>query len=283
MQQSIKSIIQALQFENQTLQNILMAAVVLIIGLIVIKILLTAVRHVLIRSSIDSVLYAFIINCVKIVSLIILIIMIFDELGVPTTSFVTLVAALGAAVALSVQESLSNFAGGLLIMVSKPFSRGDLIEVDGVTGRVREINLLHSTLVALDNRVMIIPNGTLANNTIVNFSKEEFRRVDVKIGVDYRCSQDAARRAMEDAVKQCPQYFADPYKPSCIEIASFDESQVTYDVMVWCRTEDYFDAKYELLESIQREFNRQNISMPYPQMTVHFADRDKHGVQSRDE
>ncbi len=283
MQQSISSIMQALNFENQTWQNILMAAVVLVIGLIVIKILLTAVRKVLVRSSIDSVLYVFIINCVKIISLIILIIMIFDELGVPTTSFVTLVAALGAAVALSVQESLSNFAGGLLIMVSKPFSRGDLIEVDGVTGRVREINLLHSTLVALDNRVMIIPNGTLANNTIVNFSKEEFRRVDVKIGVDYRCSQETARSAMEDAVKACPQYFADPYRPSCIEIASFDESQVTYDVLVWCRTEDYFDAKYELLESIQREFKRHNISMPYPQMTVHFADRETSGIQNTEE
>ena len=154
-------------FKNENFGTLLQAAAIFCIGLIIIKIIMVATRHMLSRSRIDSVLYSFVQNSIKVLCLMILIITVLGYVGVPTSTFVTVIAAAGAAIALAIKDTLGNFAGGLLIILNKPFSKGDFIECSGVTGKVQQIDLMYSRLQTFDNKLISMPNAILANSFLV--------------------------------------------------------------------------------------------------------------------
>ncbi len=239
----------------------------IIIGLVCIKVVLTILTKALDRSNLDPVLHDFIINIVKVLCLVILILTVLGKIGVPTSTFVTVLAACGAAVALALQESLGNFAGGILILLSKPFSRGDLIKSNDVEGRVQSINLLYSTLRTDDNEMISIPNGQLANNTIINYSSEDRRRVSVNVGISYSADIETAREKIKEAVSASENFLSDT--EAFIGVSGLDDSSVELVVIAWCRTDFYLKAGYELREIIKEALDGAGVEIPYPQIVVH--------------
>ena len=192
---------------------------------------------------------------------------ILSTLGVHTTTMITIIGAVGAAVALAMQNSLSNFAGGVVILVTKPFRQGNLIEVQGYTGRVQHIDLMYSTLITPDNTVISVPNGTIVNNPIKNYSFLDIRRIDVILNISFKNTVEEAREAIARVVDSSEYYLNEP-EPivGCREHGS---SSISLDVLVWCRTGDYFNARWHLMEAIREEFERSGIIIPYPQLDVH--------------
>ena len=253
--------------DNNWLGLLMEIIAVLIIGLVLIKILLVVTRRMLTRSVIDSVLYTFILNCVKVACLIVLVITVLSIAGIPTSTFITVLAAAGAAVALAVQGSLSNFAGGLLILFSKPFVRGDLIESGGITGKVQEINLLYSKLITYDNKIICMPNSTLANNTLINYFGADLRRIDAKVGVSYEADVEKVKSVIMQVARESELLLEEP-KP-LIGVSEFGDSAVIFDAYVWCRSDDYFSARYSLYENLKKAFDREGIEIPYPQAVLH--------------
>ena len=259
--------------DNSSAGVLVQAVVVLLIGLIAIKILLRVTRKVLARTLIDSALYTFIVNTIKVISLAILIVTVLSLLGIPTSTFVTVIAAVGAAVALAVQDSLSNFAGGLLIMISKPFVRGDLIESGGIMGKVQEIDLLYSKLITYDNKIICMPNSVLANNTLINYFGQELRRIDLKVGVSYEADIDHVKTVIRQVIESSDLLLTEP--APMIGVSDFADSGIIYDAFAWCRSEQFFDAKFGFYENLKKAFDREGIEIPYPQVVVHRVGNDK--------
>lgn len=253
--------------ENSIIVKAASALVMFLVGLMLLKILLIFVRRTLERSRLDQVLYTFVVNTVKVVCLILLVITVLTHLGVPTGSFVTVIAAGGAAIALALKDSLGNFAGGILIMVQKPFRQGDLISSNGVEGRVQHIDLLYTTLLTLNYQTITIPNGLLANNTIINYSMSECRRIDVQVGISYSSDIEQARRCILDVITRSGSYLDSP--APLVGVAEHGDSAVILDVQAWCETERFFNARYELRESIKKAFDEAGIEIPFTQITIH--------------
>lgn len=248
--------------------RILAPLVILMIGLIGIKVLLALLRHSMKRSSrLDPALHTFIANCVKIICLVLLMIMVLSALGVPTASFITVLGAAGAAVALALRDSLSNIAGGIILLVTTPFKRSDYIEVQGFLGRVMEIDLLNTKLKTLDQKMITIPNSILSNQVITNHSAQPVRRIDMEAGISYDGDLEAARKAVMRAVSGSDYYLKDP--PPEVVVRAHGDNAVLLTVRVWCRTENYFSGRDHLLEYIKREFDKSGIVIPYPQVVVH--------------
>lgn len=274
MNEKFIEIIRALDPSGDSIiSRIVACVIILVVGLILMKILIRITRKALSHSRLDSVIHTFIINCIKIVFVILLIITILGSLGVSTTHFITVLGACGAAVALALKDSLGNFAGGILIMINQPFSRGDYIESNGLEGKVREIDLLYSTLVTLDNKIISIPNGLMANNTIINYSDQENRRVDCKFGIGYGCDIAKAKSVIQQVIDES-HYFLDEPEP-VIGVSEHGDSAVIIDTLAWCRNDDYLHAKYYLQEHVKLAFDREEIEIPFPQCTVHFDKEDQ--------
>ena len=243
------------------------AVIILAVGLIAIKVIIGIMRKALTRTSLDGAIYAFVLNGTKIVLYIVLAVVLLTQLKVPTAPLVTVLGAGGAAIALALKDSLGNIAGGLLILANKPFKKGDVIDVATINGIVENIDLFVTTLKTYDNKVITIPNGTINTSVIVNYSKEEIRRVDCKFGISYESDIETAKDVLETVAKSNPNVMKEP--APFIGVASHLDSAVMLDLKVWCDTEKYYDVKYYLEEQVKLAFDKANISIPYPQLDVH--------------
>lgn len=243
------------------------SAAILVVGFIVISIILHIGKKVLGKSGLDEALHTFILNSIKAVLWIFLIVMILDKLGVTTSSIVAVLGAGGAAIALALKDSLGNVAGGLIILVNKPFSKGDTIEVSGMSGVVDSIDLLTTRLHTFDNKVVTVPNGILTNSILTNYSREDKRRVDCVFSISYQADIAAAKAILNRVASNCQKAKKEP--PFVIGVSSHGDSGVFLDLKVWCSTEDYFDVKYELEENVKTAFDEAGIEIPYPQMDIH--------------
>lgn len=250
------------------LLKVITVIIVIALGLIAMKVLLHIVKKALDHSRFDDVLHAFVLNSLKAVFSLMLVLTVLGYIGIPMTPFITMLGACGAAVALALKDSLGNFAGGILIIFNQPFKKGDFIECSGVTGRVQEINLLYSTLTT-PNRVISMPNGILANQTVINFSEDENRRVDCSFSVSYDSDIDKAKEIIHNVIENA-QYF-NTSRPSSVGVSQHGDSAVVIDALAWCNNDDYYAAKYYMLEEVKKEFDKAGIEIPYPQMTVHTA------------
>ena len=238
-----------------------------VIGLIAIKLVLVVTRKTLVKSNSDPVIYTFVINAIKAVLLVILITMMLGVLGVQMTTIVAVVGAAGAAIALALKDSLANIAGGIMIIITQPFKKDDLIDIGEVSGKVENIDLFLTTLKTFDNKTITIPNGIINTSILINHSMEENRRVDCTFGIGYGNDIAKAKEILKEVCDSNPLIFTDP-KP-LIGVANHGDSAVMLDVKVWCKTDDYWDVKYYLEENVKLTFDKHDIEIPYPKMDVY--------------
>lgn len=217
------------------------------------------------RISNDAVYFLFQIG--EIIVKVALIISIIAFLGIPTTSFVAILGSVGLAIGLSLQGSLSNFAGGFLILMLKPFKSGDFITGAGHSGTVEEIQIFYTKILTPDNKVITIPNSQLSNDSIINFSANKTRRLDFNLGVGYQEDIDKVKNAVMRVIERTPHILKTP--EPFVHLGEWADSSINFIVRVWVNTEDYWDANFSLMEEFKREFDKEGIEIPFPKMDVY--------------
>lgn len=244
---------------------------ILIIGYITIRVILRIARKTVEKSSLDPVLYRFILNMIKIILWIVLILMVLERFGFRMNSLITVLAAAGAAIALALKDSLANVAGGIMILINKPFAQDDFIDINGTTGKVRDIDLFVTHLKTFDNKVITIPNGMVNTSVLTNFTKENKRRVDCCFGIGYEDDIQKAKDILAAIAQANPDIYQEP--SPIIGVAGQHDNCVSIDLKVWCETEAYWDVKYFLEENVKLAFDEAGITIPFPQMDVHIKRR----------
>lgn len=248
---------------------ILKALIIFIVGRFVISLLNKLVRTMLNKREIDPSVRSFAGSLVNVVLTILLIISVVGALGVQTTSFAALLASAGVAIGMALSGNLSNFAGGLIILLLKPYKVGDYIESQGVSGSVKEIQIFHTVLNTPDNRVIYIPNGSLSSGVVTNYSFQVTRRVEWTFGVDYGTDFEKVRQTLETVLSQDTRILADP-KP-LIALNQLADSSVNFVVRVWVKSSDFWDVFFDINRRVYETFHAEGINFPFPQLTVHQA------------
>lgn len=251
--------------------KIVFALLIWFIGKKLISLSLKLLKKVFDRGSIDVGVVNFTMSIIKFALYAVLILMVIDELGIQTTSLITVFGSAALAVGMSLQGSLSNFAGGVLILIFKPFKVGDYIVVGNYEGTVRTIEILYTKLTTVDNKVVMLPNGTLSNSNIVNVGAEDFRRLDIEMSIGYSSDLKLAKTLLNTIVNNNPVVIKD--RDIKVIVKSLDESCVTLETRVWVKTEDYWDTRFTLLEEYKAEFDKNGIEIPFNQMDVHIINQ----------
>ncbi len=249
------------------IQSIGLAIAVLIVGMFVIKWGVKKLKVILDKSKMDVSLKPFMISLIDALLKIFLVVSVVGILGVPTSSFVAVLASAGLAIGLAFQGSLSNIAGGVLLLTTKPFAVGNFIEVNGHSGTVQAIKILQTEIVTPDNKVIFIPNGSLANSSIVNYSKKATRRVDLKFGVSYKANNSEVISVLKDVVSRQTLVLKDP--EPFVRMSEHGENAVMYTIRVWVNSQDYWEVYFNILEEVKKNFDEKDISIPYRQMDIH--------------
>ncbi|MCC3144815.1 mechanosensitive ion channel [Halanaerobium sp. Z-7514] len=247
--------------------QLLLAIVFLLIGLWVIKIALKVMEKN-IQGKFDRTLTSFLVSITRAILLILLFLSIASTLGFEVTSFVAILGAAGFAVGFALQGSLANFAGGVLLLMFRPFTAGDMIEVAGYKGKVQEIELLYTIITSPDNKKIYIPNSNISTNSITNFSALDKRRVDLSFGVGYDDDINEVKEVINQVVTEHELIYKEP-KP-IIRLGEHAGSSLNFDVKVWVSPTDYWTVYYDLHEELKYAFDEAGFNIPYPQMDIHF-------------
>ncbi|MBQ8000922.1 MAG: mechanosensitive ion channel [Ruminococcus sp.] len=247
--------------------KLLVAIVVLVVGIKLVKVFVKFIKTSKKLDKLDDSLRSFLGSFSSIMLYFVLIITVAMILGVPATSFITILASCGVAIGLALQGSLSNFAGGLMILLFKPFKVGDFIEASGECGTVVEISVVYTVILTGDNKRITIPNGALTNSVIENYSSEELRRVDMTFCTGYECDIEKTKKVIAEVIAAHPMALKDP--EPFVRLSQHGDSALTYTVRVWCKSENYWDVNFDIMEGVKEAFDKNNISIPYPQMDVH--------------
>lgn len=247
--------------------KLLAALLLIIVGLRLVKQLKKWIHHSKRLQRIDESVRSFLASFIGIVLNIALFVTAAMILGVPTTSFLTLLASGGVAIGLATQGALSNFAGGLMILLFKPFKVGDYIEAGSESGTVKDITVVYTVLTTLDNKQITIPNGTLTNSNITNYSTEPLRRVDLTFTTSYDCAVEKTKALLMEVTKAHPLVLDDP--EPFVRLSAHGDSALVYAVRAWCRNDDYWTVHFDLTESVKEAFDRHSITIPFPQVDVH--------------
>ena len=248
-----------------TVGTIVWALIVWIIGKKILKALLKVLGKALDRSRLDEGVTKFMLSLSRFAGNVVLVIMIIDILGFDTTSFIAVLGSAGIALGMSLQGSLANVAGGILILLFKPFVVGDYIVAGGYEGNVTTIDLLYTKLITIDNKMVTIPNGTLSNSSIVNVAS----RLDIQIGIGYSSDLKLAKRLLLDAMNKQAGVLTD--KDIMVVVKSLDDSCVTLETRCWVMTSDYWNVRFALLEGYKETFDDNGIEIPFNQMDVHIV------------
>mgnify|MGYP000764149122 FL=1 len=247
--------------------KIVIAVLIWFIGKKIIRVLDKLVKKILDRSTLDKGVVNFVVSVLKFVMYAILIMIVVDKLGFQTTSLLTLFGSAALAIGMSLQGSLSNFAGGILILIFKPFKVGDYIIVGTNEGTVKSIEILYTRLVTIDNKVVMLPNGSLSNSSIVNVGAENTRRIDIQIGIGYSSDIPKAKKLLEQVINSEKGILKD--KDILVVVKSLDESCVTLETRAWVNTADYWNVRFNLLERYKNIFDENGIEIPFNQLDVH--------------
>lgn len=251
-------------------KHIIAAILIYIVGSFLIKMVNKLVRNMLQRRHVDVGVQSFLRSLVNILLTVLLIISVIGALGINTTSFAALLASAGVAVGMALSGNLQNFAGGLVILLFKPYRVGDLIEAQGTTGRVREIQIFHTILTTYDNKVVYIPNGSLSTSVVINHTKEETRRVQWTIGVDYGEDVDMVRAKILSLFQTDSRVLQDVEdKQPFVGVDVLGDSSVNLVVRVWVNTGDYWPVFYQGQQKLYDMFKAEGINIPYPQTVIH--------------
>jgi small conductance mechanosensitive channel len=219
------------------------------------------------KGKLEPSVSKFLASLIRVLCYAVLVITIVSVLGIQTTSLITLIGSAGVTVGLALQGSLSNFAGGVLILVFKPFRVGDYIVACGQEGTVQAIEIIYTRIATIDNKIITIPNGTLANSNIVNVGCEPFRMVDINVGISYGADIKKAKAVLENVIAKNRLVLQD--KAVTVFVNSLDQSAVTIQTRCWCKTGDYWTVRWGLLESYKEALDENGIVIPFNQLDVH--------------
>ena len=244
------------------------AVAIWIIGSIIIKGLMKGFDKVLSKKHIDKSLTPFLKGIVGALLKVMLAISVLSTLSIEMTSFVAILGAAGLAVGMALSGTLQNFAGGVMILIFKPFKNGDYIEAQGHAGVVSEIQIFNTILKSLDNKTIIIPNGGLSTNSMVNYSTEETRRVDWTFGIGYGDKTKDAKDVLIKLMKEDPRIISDPAEPF-VAVSELGDSSVNFAVRAWVKAPDYWGVFFDMNEKVYNTFEKEGLNIPYPQMDVH--------------
>ncbi len=251
----------------------LFALIILYIGLKLIKLMVNRIEKRLNKLKVETSLKSFLLPLISIILKITLLVSIIGMFGVEITSFIALLGSLGFAIGLALQGSLANFAGGVLILILKPFKVGDYIEADEYSGTVKDIHIFYTVLATSDNRKIVIPNANLSNSSLINYSSYPIRRLELKIFCGYNNDLIKVKQTLENFISAHPKILKEP-NPS-VSFVEYGESSIKFAVYGWVNADDYGSTYNELMFSIKDVFARENINIPYPQLDVYIKNTDK--------
>lgn len=250
-------------------KHIIAAVVIFIVGRFLIKLINRLVASILQRRHIEISVQTFLSSLVNIILTILLVITVIGALGVNTTSFAALIASAGVAIGMALSGNLQNFAGGLIILLFKPYRVGDFIDVCGVQGTVSAVQIFHTILLTPDNKAVYLPNGSTSSSTITNYSREDKRRIEWTFGIDYGEDVGRARTAILSVITADARILPDP--APFVAVGGLSDSSVDIIVRVWVPTEEYWNVYFDMHQRVYETFNEQKINFPYPQQTVHLV------------
>lgn len=243
------------------------AIVVLIVGLWVIRLLVSSMARLMRKREVDPSLVPFVRGLVGAILKLGLIISVIQMIGVETTSFIAVLGAMGLAIGMALSGTLQNFAGGVMILLFKPYKVGDFIDAQGHTGTVHSIQIFNTVLKTPDNKTVILPNAPISTGAIVNFSTEPQRRVDMSFGIGYDDDIDAAKRTLQELIDADERFLKDP--APLIVVGELADSSVNFTVRVWAKAGDYWGIYFNMHEQVKKTFDAKGISIPFPQVQMH--------------
>lgn len=249
------------------LPTLLTAAIVYILGCVVNKVIIRLLGKGLKHSRIDKTVHGFLESVVKVTLLCLIVIIVLAILGIPTTSIIAVLGSAGIAIGLALKDSLSNIAGGVIVLMGKTFRVGDYVSINETEGVVREISIFSTNMVTVDNKSIYIPNGIVANATIVNFTKEKTRRVDHTMSISYDNDVKKAISVIKSVLDNNAKILVSP--EPFVRICAYSASSVDITVRAWVNSDDYWDVYFDLLEEIKEAFDKNSIVIPYNQIDVH--------------
>ena len=257
---------QCVRFFTSTGLDIVYALLVLVVGCIIIKVLLKMLQRAFDKGNMAKITQSFILSIVKFALYLFLWLTIIQMIGINITGLVAFIAAAGVAVGVALQGSLANLANGLIIITTKPFKEGDLVNVNGVEGKVKSIKMLSTRLLTTDNRIIILPNSAITSNAVINYSDRKLRRVDLRFDVDYASDIDLVRKVLFDVMNSDGRILLDP--APFVGIDKFGASNITMVTRCWVYNADYWDIYYYLNDNVYNEFKRNKINIAYDQVEV---------------
>lgn len=258
-------------FSDFTLEKFITIALLFVGCMVAMKVILKLTDRAFQRLDVEKSLHTFIHAALRVVLWLITLCIVLDYVGVPMTSLVALLGVIGLAVSLAIQGTLSNLAGGIQVLVSKPFKAGDFVEAGGVSGTVSEVGLAYTKLSTIDNKVISVPNGQISAEKIINYTTAEQRRVDLKFTASYEDDPARVIAAIKGVVGAHPKALFTP--EPFVRVSAYLDSSIEYSVRVWCATPDYWDLYFDLLEQVKTAFDRAGIEIPYNHLNIHVIDR----------
>lgn len=247
--------------------KVLAAILIYLIGAWLIKKIKGMLKRIFDKKGTDAAIASFTMSIVSIALTIVLIIVTIGTLGIDTTSFAALLAGGGMAIGMALNGTVQNFAGGIMILIFKPFKSGDYIEAQGFAGTVYEVTITSTKLTTVDNRIIIIPNGALSNGTINNYSDQKFRRVDLTVDVEYGTSSDAVKAVLHSIVKEDARIISEPAEPF-IALSALKDSSIQFTMRLWVNSSDYWGVYFDTIEKVYNELPKNGIHFPFPQLDV---------------
>lgn len=247
--------------------RLISALLIFLIGWYAIKVIKRVVTKIMIKREMEPTLSKFLADILIWTLKILLFVTVISRLGVENSSFVAIIGAAGLAIGLSLQGSLSNFAGGVLIIMFKPFKVGDFIEAQGVSGTVQQIQIFVTQMATIDNQIIFVPNGALSNGNIINYSYAETRRANIIINISYDSNLKKAKEIIFEIIHNHPAILKEP--EPVILVDSLGDSSVNIAVRPWSKLEDFFTMRSDILEQIKQKFEDNNITIPFPQSEIH--------------
>lgn len=247
--------------------KVMAAFLIYLVGAWFIRKIKGILKRIFERKGTDSAVSSFVQSITSIALTVMLVITTVGILGIDTTSLAALLAGGGMAIGLALNGTVQNFAGGIMLLIFKPFKAGDFIEAQGYSGTVSELSITSTKLVTTDNRVIIIPNGILSNNIINNYSDQKFRRVDLTVDVEYGSSSDEVKQLLASMIENDSRIMNTPAAPF-IALSALKESSVQFTLRLWVNSSDYWNVYYELTERIYKELPENGIQFPFPQLDI---------------
>lgn len=247
--------------------SIIAAIIIYVVGRYLMRLVMKLLKKFMERRHVEASIQTFLTSLASITMTILLAIIIVGRLGIETTSFAALIASAGVAIGMSMSGNLQNLAGGLIVLLLRPYKVGDVIESQGVSGTVKAIQIFHTILTTVDNKQIFIPNGSLSSGSIINYSSNGTRRLEWTVGVDYGTDYQRVETAIKRIIEADSRILSTPQP--FIALSSLSESSVDFIIRVWVESKDYWNVNFDMNRHIYEEFNKEGINFPFPQLTVH--------------